>query len=81
MPLTGQYVQILDPSGNVVDFTTGNITSLGNLTITSSALPSGAATQATLAAIATATGTIADAAWSGTGNATIISLLKAIALK
>lgn len=37
-----------------------------------------AATETTLAAINTATGAVADATWSGTGNGTLVSILKAI---
>ena len=62
---------------------------IGTVSVTSSALPTGAATESgNLATIVTNTantvsgiGTTADAAWTGSGNSTIIAALKAIFTK
>lgn len=79
LPNNKPGVTLVDADGNIIDLT-GDITNLENITIIASALPDGAATEATLAAVSTAIGTKADAAWSGTGDASVISLLKKIAL-
>lgn len=88
VPPSKPGVILMDLSGNYVAVT-GNVTSLNDIEITDSVLPTGAATEATLANVATEAtlaalsakiGTVADAAWTGVGDATVISLLKAIAL-
>ena len=54
-----------------------------SVTVSSSALPTNAAqeTGGHLAAIDTAQGTIADAAWGGTGSASVVSILKAMFMR
>ncbi len=74
---------ITDNSGSLtVDDGSGSLTVDGTVTISAIALPlpTGAATETTTAAINTATGAQADAAWT-TGSGSIIALLKAIAAK
>ena len=79
VPVTLAGVILMDLDGNYIPIT-GDITNLENITITASALPDGAATEAAQATLAASIGAPDDAARSGTGDATEISLLKAIAL-
>jgi len=80
-------VMLVDDAGEAANLS-GDVTNLENITITESALPDGAATEAkqdtgnaALAAIADAIGATDDTAWDGVDpDATVISLLKAIAL-
>lgn len=72
-------VTLVDADNNVIDLT-GGVTNLENISIVDSVLPDGAATEATSADMAAAIGSPSDAAWSGSGDATVISLLKKIAL-
>lgn len=76
-------VHVDDNAGTLsMDDGGGSITVDGSVVVSALTLPlpTGAATEGTVAATSTATGAQADAAWT-TGNGSIIALLKAIASK